>query len=151
MKPAHLAIVKALQNGSLQRGRCWCGEIGQAHHEDYEKPLEVEWLCHRHHVERHGKTCHKDKPIKIADLREYHKVYDTTRRTTPEGRLERQVWRLSNPEKIKEYGRRHYAKHREKLLKQCSQYARDNQEKVRAYQAGYRARKREERQAALNV
>jgi len=25
----------------------------QAHHEDYEKPLDVVWLCTRHHADRH--------------------------------------------------------------------------------------------------
>ena len=31
-----------------------CGEEKvQAHHEDYSKPLEVRWLCIKHHNERH--------------------------------------------------------------------------------------------------
>jgi hypothetical protein len=31
-----------------------CGAPGaEAHHEDYNKPLEVIWLCKRHHAERH--------------------------------------------------------------------------------------------------
>lgn len=31
-----------------------CGEIKvQAHHEDYSKPLDVNWLCIKHHNERH--------------------------------------------------------------------------------------------------
>ncbi len=30
-----------------------CGEGAHAHHEDYSKPLEVVWLCPRHHGERH--------------------------------------------------------------------------------------------------
>lgn len=32
-----------------------CGEqISQAHHEDYSKPLDVIWLCRKHHREIHG-------------------------------------------------------------------------------------------------
>jgi len=34
---------------SKLKGLCFCGKPGQAHHEDYKKPLEVTWLCPRHH------------------------------------------------------------------------------------------------------
>jgi hypothetical protein len=31
-----------------------CGsKISQAHHENYDKPLEVVWLCPKHHKDRH--------------------------------------------------------------------------------------------------
>lgn len=30
----------------------------QAHHEDYSKPIDVMWLCFRHHRERHGQLKH---------------------------------------------------------------------------------------------
>lgn len=30
-----------------------CGEKGQCHHDDYSKPLEVRWLCMKHHGEQH--------------------------------------------------------------------------------------------------
>lgn len=31
-----------------------CGsERSEAHHEDYDKPLEVVWLCREHHLELH--------------------------------------------------------------------------------------------------
>lgn len=37
-----------------------CGDIkSQAHHEDYNKPLEVIWLCDKHH-----KELHKNRRIK---------------------------------------------------------------------------------------
>ena len=33
-----------------------CGaEKSEAHHDDYEKPLEVRWLCRKHHREHHAK------------------------------------------------------------------------------------------------
>lgn len=33
-----------------------CGNVkSQAHHSDYSKPYEIEWLCFKHHCERHGK------------------------------------------------------------------------------------------------
>ena len=39
----------------LERKPCEvCGaEKVEAHHEDYYKPLDVNWLCKRHHAERH--------------------------------------------------------------------------------------------------
>lgn len=45
----------AIKNGKLKRGCCEeCGESKTfAHHEDYSKPLEVNWLCIKHHREKH--------------------------------------------------------------------------------------------------
>ncbi len=45
----------ALKRGLLVRQPCAvCGsEYSQMHHPDYRKPLEVEWLCRAHHLERH--------------------------------------------------------------------------------------------------
>ncbi|EEE04594.1 gene 26 protein [Burkholderia multivorans CGD2M] len=32
-----------------------CGaEKADAHHDDYSKPLEIQWLCHSHHMLRHA-------------------------------------------------------------------------------------------------
>ena len=31
-----------------------CGEVGVRHHEDYDKPLEIIWLCPKHHYQWHG-------------------------------------------------------------------------------------------------
>lgn len=45
----------ALKSGALVRKPCVvCGaEKVDAHHPDYSKPLEVIWVCRRHHVELH--------------------------------------------------------------------------------------------------
>jgi len=46
----------ARQVGKLVKLPCEvCGdEKSFAHHEDYSKPLEVKWLCSKHHREVHG-------------------------------------------------------------------------------------------------
>jgi hypothetical protein len=49
---ARNAVNNAILAGKMQRGRCEvCGQLGQAHHADYSKPLEVRWLCKLHHEE----------------------------------------------------------------------------------------------------
>jgi hypothetical protein len=52
---ARSAVDTALKNGTLERMPCErCGERNaQAHHDDYSKPLNVMWLCPKHHRERH--------------------------------------------------------------------------------------------------
>lgn len=52
---ARIALNTAVRKGNVIRGACEvCGEANsQGHHEDYAKPLDVVWLCHAHHVERH--------------------------------------------------------------------------------------------------
>lgn len=70
---------RALQTGEIQRGRCWCGELGQGHHADYSKPLDVTWLCHRHHMDAHGRNTCLDRPVRIADVREYQLNYYRSR------------------------------------------------------------------------
>jgi len=55
-RSAHHVVSNAVRDGMLTRGPCEiCGtNIGvQAHHEDYSRPLDVVWLCHVHHGERH--------------------------------------------------------------------------------------------------
>jgi ribosomal protein S27AE len=43
------------RNGRIKRQPCErCGSLKvQAHHEDYSDPLNVLWLCTRHHADRH--------------------------------------------------------------------------------------------------
>lgn len=50
-----------IREGVLIKQPCEvCEEIKtQAHHEDYDKPLEVNWLCKKHHVELHLKQKEK--------------------------------------------------------------------------------------------
>lgn len=50
-------VTNAIRDKKLIRQPCVvCGDDKvDAHHEDYYKPLEVEWLCRKHHLEKHGK------------------------------------------------------------------------------------------------
>lgn len=54
---AHSAVNYALRSGKLVKQPCEiCDRIDtHAHHCDYNKPLEVMWLCPVHHVEWHQK------------------------------------------------------------------------------------------------
>jgi hypothetical protein len=48
---AHSLLNHALRKGTIEREPClFCGgERVEGHHHDYTKPLEVTWLCRRHH------------------------------------------------------------------------------------------------------
>lgn len=50
-KKAHFIFRTALKNNKLSKGNCsvcGCADV-EAHHPDYSKPLEVIWLCPKHH------------------------------------------------------------------------------------------------------
>jgi hypothetical protein len=49
------AVWNAITSGSIIKKPCQiCGNTQvHAHHEDYSKPLDVTWLCIRHHNDRH--------------------------------------------------------------------------------------------------
>lgn len=54
---------KKINDGDLIRQPCEvCNtEINiEAHHDDYYKPLEVRWLCKKHHIEHHLNERNKD-------------------------------------------------------------------------------------------
>lgn len=60
---ARKLVQKALLRGKLKKEPCEkCGELKvDAHHLDYLKPLEVVWLCRKHHIELHRGERKKDK------------------------------------------------------------------------------------------
>ena len=59
---AHSMVSDHIRNGRLMRKPCIiCGnEKSQAHHPDYCKPIDVVWLCFKHHRSIHGQ--------KVAEL-----------------------------------------------------------------------------------
>lgn len=53
-RSAHIAVGNAVRDGKLKKLPCFiCGEIAEAHHPDYGRPLDVMWLCKKHHQETH--------------------------------------------------------------------------------------------------
>ncbi len=57
---ARTNLWKAVKRGEIVKGPCEIGEdcLGQieGHHDDYSKPLEVRWLCKRHHQQHHKRS-----------------------------------------------------------------------------------------------
>ena len=48
-------VKAAIVSGAVKQEPCAiCGEEKtEGHHEDYDKPLDLVWLCKRHHADRH--------------------------------------------------------------------------------------------------
>lgn len=54
-KKANTAVSNAVRDGRLQKLPCMvCGEKAVAHHPDYDRPLDVVWLCQPHHKQAHA-------------------------------------------------------------------------------------------------
>lgn len=55
-RAAHTATRNAIRDGKLIPQPCEkCSDPkAEAHHDDYSKPLDVRWLCKRHHDEHHA-------------------------------------------------------------------------------------------------
>jgi hypothetical protein len=60
-KKAHTAVSNAIRDGRLFKQPCevcFSNDV-EAHHDDYSKPLDVRWLCVKHHAEHHVKEREK--------------------------------------------------------------------------------------------
>jgi hypothetical protein len=55
-RAARRKVATEIEAGRLHRKPCEvCGaQRSDAHHDDYTKPLAVNWLCHSHHMLRHA-------------------------------------------------------------------------------------------------
>lgn len=62
-RAAHIITGNAIRDGRLIKKPCnVCkSEKVEAHHDDYEKPLKVKWLCGKHHAEHHKKLREKER------------------------------------------------------------------------------------------
>jgi hypothetical protein len=61
-RAAHLMVGNAIASGLLERRPCeMCGDVrSHGHHHDYSKPLEVSWLCSKHHKAEHSRMPERD-------------------------------------------------------------------------------------------
>lgn len=61
-------VNSAIKSGKLTRGLCVkCGASNtEGHHEDYNKPLDVIWLCERCHINHHREKRSKGKDCIIC-------------------------------------------------------------------------------------
>lgn len=51
-----------LKRGHLKRSNCVkCGKRAEMHHEDYSRPLEIIWLCRKHHLDHHANRYRANK------------------------------------------------------------------------------------------
>ena len=63
-KWAHRALASALRAGLIERGPCEvCGVVHgiegaviHGHHDDYDRPMSVRWLCVLHHRQHHSRA-----------------------------------------------------------------------------------------------
>lgn len=94
LQMAHFAVSKAIKAGRLCKpDRCSsCRKVKRvvAHHEDYNKQLEVIWLCRKCHVREHYKSGFSNvtKLVRIEDdvvtlLERYYKQFPM-KSTTPQ-------------------------------------------------------------------
>jgi len=68
---AKILCGNSIRDGKLIPKNCEvCGKKKtDAHHEDYTKPLEVHWLCRKHHTERHVEINDAKRRAKVEAAR----------------------------------------------------------------------------------
>lgn len=56
-RKARSLLEKAVKTKKIEKLPCLiCGEKSEAHHSHYDLPLDVTWLCRKHHIETHKIT-----------------------------------------------------------------------------------------------
>lgn len=54
-RAAQVILGNAVKYGKVSKQPCWvCGGKAEAHHPDYDRPLDVVWLCPEHHKKAHA-------------------------------------------------------------------------------------------------
>lgn len=84
-------VQNAVNQGVLEREPCFvCGdEKVEGHHNDYDKPLEVIWLCQKHHREGHRQAIVSKFAPKNVELLTVDNLFMQIDAFTPEFRLYR--------------------------------------------------------------
>ena len=78
-RQAYAKLQNAKRRGFIIPQPCEvCGSVKQveAHHKDYSKPLEVNWLCHIHHKLTHGRPILQQSRDSKPSLQKLSEVYD---------------------------------------------------------------------------
>jgi hypothetical protein len=88
----------AVLNGLLVRGPCEvCGEENtEGHHDDYDRPLDVRWLCKVHHEDLHKNggpkpTASSNPLTPLGNGRQRSRTEQLNIRVTPEEKAEIQT------------------------------------------------------------
>jgi len=82
---ANMLINDKIKSGTIKRGNCiMCGlPNAQAHHPDYSKPLDIVWLCVKHHTDVHKNNLDYDleevKDEWDAEVSQEQKEYEWSR------------------------------------------------------------------------
>lgn len=66
---ARIALRNAVRDGSVKRLPCEvCGSTdSEGHHDNYSRPLDVKWLCPKHHAERHVQLNNERRRIRALE------------------------------------------------------------------------------------
>lgn len=61
-RAASCILNNAIRHGKVKAFPCFvCGAKAHAHHPDYDRPLDVIWLCPKHHKEAHLIACNSNE------------------------------------------------------------------------------------------
>lgn len=61
-RAAQVAVGNAVRDGRLIKLPCLvCGNKAEAHHPDYDRPLDVMWLCPAHHKQTHALVANDER------------------------------------------------------------------------------------------
>lgn len=61
-RAANILLGNAVRAGRVEKLPCLiCGENAEAHHPDYDRPLDVVWLCRPHHMQAHALVANDER------------------------------------------------------------------------------------------
>jgi hypothetical protein len=104
---ARLKTKQAIRNGLLIKKECFiCGDVNsEAHHVDYDKPMEVVWVCKKHHRSIHSNIQSKNGETSLTKVTSPSPAPRTIRRSvefesllrgalslTPEIKIRSRAW-----------------------------------------------------------